>query len=220
MNLIPAIVRDARTGAVLTLAYMNEESLARTRETGETWFWSRSRNELWHKGATSGNTQRVVHIAEDCDRDALVVSVEPSGPACHTGSASCFADVPPLPLERLMSVLRSRFTDFLTSDGEKPDRDRDGEFVILPGETRADVEATWAEGWAVLEATLHALTADDLLRTIQIRGEAHTALGALNRSLAHVANHAGQVTLLARHYAGGGWRTLTIPRGQSKTYRP
>ena len=111
MNLIPAIVRDARTGAVLTLAYMNEESLARTRETGQTWFWSRSRQELWHKGATSGNTQRVVHIAEDCDGDALVVTVEPDGPACHTGSVSCFPDVPPLPLERLMSVLRSRHAE-------------------------------------------------------------------------------------------------------------
>lgn len=107
-GLIPAIIRDARTGAVLTLAYMNEESLRLTRETGETWFWSRSRNELWHKGATSGHKQRVVHIAEDCDADTLVVSVEPTGPACHTGATSCFADVPPLPLERLMSVLRSR----------------------------------------------------------------------------------------------------------------
>lgn len=111
MNLIPAIVRDARTGAVLTLAYMNEESLARTRETGQTWFWSRSRQELWHKGATSGNTQRVVHIAEDCDGDALVVTVEPDGPACHTGAKSCFRGVPPLPLERLMNVLRSRFEE-------------------------------------------------------------------------------------------------------------
>lgn len=111
MNLIPAIVRDARTGAILTLAYMNEESLAKTRETGQTWFWSRSRQELWHKGATSGNTQRVVHIAEDCDRDALVVTVEPDGPACHTGSTSCFTGVPELPLERLMSVLRSRHAD-------------------------------------------------------------------------------------------------------------
>lgn len=107
-GLIPAIVRDAKSGAVLTLAYMNEESLAKTRATGETWFWSRSRNELWHKGATSGNTQRVVHIAEDCDGDALVVSVEPAGPACHTGAVSCFADVPRLPLDRLMSVLRDR----------------------------------------------------------------------------------------------------------------
>jgi phosphoribosyl-ATP pyrophosphohydrolase/phosphoribosyl-AMP cyclohydrolase len=111
MNLIPAIIRDARTGAVLTLAYMNEESLAKTRETGETWFWSRSRNELWHKGATSGNTQRVLHIAEDCDADALVVTVEPNGPACHTGAVSCFADVPALPLERLMRVLRERYTE-------------------------------------------------------------------------------------------------------------
>jgi len=111
MKLTPAIVRDARSGAILTLAYMNDESLAKTRETGETWFWSRSRNELWHKGATSGNTQRVVHIAEDCDADALVVTVEPNGPACHTGATSCFADVPALPLERLMSVLRSRYEE-------------------------------------------------------------------------------------------------------------
>ncbi|HEX7192153.1 MAG TPA: bifunctional phosphoribosyl-AMP cyclohydrolase/phosphoribosyl-ATP diphosphatase HisIE [Thermoanaerobaculia bacterium] len=108
-GLIPAIVRDSKSGAVLTLAYMNEESLAKTRECGETWFWSRSRNELWHKGATSGNTQRVVHIAEDCDGDALVVTVEPAGPACHTGAFSCFEDVPPLPLDRLMSVLRDRY---------------------------------------------------------------------------------------------------------------
>lgn len=110
-GLIPAIVRDARSGAVLTLAYMNEESLRRTRESGETWFWSRSRNELWHKGATSGNTQRVVHIAEDCDGDALVVTVLPNGPACHTGAASCFADIPPLPMERLMRVLGARFEE-------------------------------------------------------------------------------------------------------------
>lgn len=108
-GLIPAIVRDAKSGAILTLAYMNDESLAKTRETGETWFWSRSRNELWHKGATSGNTQRVVHIAEDCDGDALVVTVEPAGPACHTGAFSCFDGVPPLPLDRLMAVLRDRY---------------------------------------------------------------------------------------------------------------
>ncbi|MDP9194989.1 MAG: bifunctional phosphoribosyl-AMP cyclohydrolase/phosphoribosyl-ATP diphosphatase HisIE [Acidobacteriota bacterium] len=107
-GLIPAIIRDARTGAVLTLAYMNEESLAKTRETGETWFWSRSRNELWHKGATSGNTQRVIHIAADCDGDALVVTVEPRGPACHTGAESCFDGIPPLSFARLMQTLRDR----------------------------------------------------------------------------------------------------------------
>jgi phosphoribosyl-AMP cyclohydrolase / phosphoribosyl-ATP pyrophosphohydrolase len=109
-GLVPAIVRDATTGAVLTLAWMNEESLQRTIDTGETWFWSRSRNELWHKGATSGNTQHVLNIATDCDRDALVVTVEASGPACHTGAFSCFADVPPpaFELDSLMAVLRSR----------------------------------------------------------------------------------------------------------------
>jgi phosphoribosyl-ATP pyrophosphohydrolase/phosphoribosyl-AMP cyclohydrolase len=89
-GLVPAVVQDARTREVLTLAYMNEESLRRTLEEGETWFWSRSRSELWHKGATSGNTQRVVDVWLDCDSDALVVLVEPRGPACHTGATSCF----------------------------------------------------------------------------------------------------------------------------------
>ena len=110
-GLIPAIVRDARTGEVLTLAYMSEESLRRTMDSGETWFWSRSRQELWHKGATSGNTQRVVHIAPDCDRDALVVSVIPAGPACHTGARSCFSDVPPRTLDKLYATLQSRFAE-------------------------------------------------------------------------------------------------------------
>lgn len=89
-GLVPAVVQDSKTREVLTLAYMNEESLRRTLESGETWFWSRSRAELWHKGATSGHTQRVVGVRVDCDRDALVVLVEPAGPACHTGARTCF----------------------------------------------------------------------------------------------------------------------------------
>lgn len=89
-GLVPAIIQDAQTGRVLTLAYMNKESLKRTIETGETWFWSRSRQELWHKGETSGHTQRVEKISLDCDGDALLVSVVPNGPACHTGAESCF----------------------------------------------------------------------------------------------------------------------------------
>jgi phosphoribosyl-ATP pyrophosphohydrolase/phosphoribosyl-AMP cyclohydrolase len=89
-GLIPAIVQDASTREVLTLAYMNRESLARTIETKQTWFWSRSRKQLWHKGETSGNTQQVVDLALDCDRDAIVVLVNPAGPACHTGAVSCF----------------------------------------------------------------------------------------------------------------------------------
>lgn len=89
-ELVPAIVQDASTGQVLTLAYMNQASLERTLETGESWFWSRSRGELWHKGATSGNTQQVLEIRYDCDADALLLRVEPAGPACHTGHQSCF----------------------------------------------------------------------------------------------------------------------------------
>ena len=89
-GIVPAIVQDAATGEVLMLAYMNAESLAKTIETGETWFWSRSRRVLWHKGETSGNTQRVVSLSIDCDGDTLLVRVTPSGPACHTGQRTCF----------------------------------------------------------------------------------------------------------------------------------
>ncbi len=89
-GLIPAIVQNAATREVLTLAFMNRESLTKTIETQQTWFWSRSRGELWHKGETSGNTQQVVSLTLDCDRDAIVVLVDPAGPACHTGATSCF----------------------------------------------------------------------------------------------------------------------------------
>ena len=89
-GLIPAVVQDADTGMVLMVAWMNEEALRLTRETGQTHFWSRSRRELWHKGATSGNTQDVVAIYVDCDEDVLLIKVHPAGPACHTGNTSCF----------------------------------------------------------------------------------------------------------------------------------
>ncbi|AMA71782.1 MULTISPECIES: bifunctional phosphoribosyl-AMP cyclohydrolase/phosphoribosyl-ATP diphosphatase HisIE [Aneurinibacillus] len=91
-GLIPAIVQDAQSKEVLTLAYMNKESLQKTLETRETWFFSRSRQELWHKGATSGNVQKVVDVLYDCDSDALVVKVIPAGPACHKNVYSCFSD--------------------------------------------------------------------------------------------------------------------------------
>ncbi len=130
-GLIPAIVQDARTHEVLTLAYMNSESLARTIETEQTWFWSRSRDELWHKGETSGNTQRVVDIFPDCDGDALVVLVEPAGPACHTGARSCFSSSDPSKvnlgglLDQLYAVIKEReqlrpedsYTTYLFNEG-------------------------------------------------------------------------------------------------------
>ncbi len=89
-GLVPAIIQDVATGQVLMMAWMNAESLRRTLELGETVFWSRSRQEFWHKGATSGNTQRVVDLRVDCDGDTLLILVEAAGPACHTGAVSCF----------------------------------------------------------------------------------------------------------------------------------
>ena len=91
-GLLPVVVQDATTGAVLTLAYANREALARTIAEKSTWLYSRSRNELWHKGATSGNTQAVASVSFDCDADALLYLVHPDGPACHTGAVSCFAE--------------------------------------------------------------------------------------------------------------------------------
>jgi phosphoribosyl-ATP pyrophosphohydrolase/phosphoribosyl-AMP cyclohydrolase len=108
-GLLPCVVQDWRTGEVLTVAYMNEEALSRTRESGETWFWSRSRQELWHKGETSGNVQRVRELRWDCDNDTLLALVEPAGPACHTGERTCFfqGDTAPAPYEALPALERT-----------------------------------------------------------------------------------------------------------------
>ena len=89
-GLVPVVVQDADSGLVLTLAYANEEAVRRTLDTGTSWFWSRSRQEYWNKGATSGNTQKIVDVRFDCDSDALLYLVNPAGPACHTGEETCF----------------------------------------------------------------------------------------------------------------------------------
>ena len=109
VELLPCIVQDARTGEVLTLAYMNEEALERTRSTGEMWFWSRSRQELWHKGETSGNVQKLKELRLDCDEDALLALVEPAGPACHTGERTCFhkGELDPVAGEALATLERT-----------------------------------------------------------------------------------------------------------------
>jgi phosphoribosyl-AMP cyclohydrolase / phosphoribosyl-ATP pyrophosphohydrolase len=108
-GLVPCVVQDAGTGEVLTLAYMNREALERTRASGETWFWSRSREELWHKGETSGNVQRVKELRWDCDADALLALVEPAGPARHTGARTCFhnGELAPVPGEALAALERT-----------------------------------------------------------------------------------------------------------------
>lgn len=114
--------------------------------------------------------------------------------------------------------MRSRWTDFTSTDGEKPDRDRDSEFVVEKGDTRASLVERWESGWATLFSAIEPLEAEDLGHTITIRGEPHTAMEAIGRQLAHYAYHVGQVVFLARHLAGDRWRSLSIPRGESATF--
>lgn len=111
---------------------------------------------------------------------------------------------------------RSRFTDFLTTDGEKPDRFRDREFEMSSDVTRAEVMCWWEEGWSIIFNTLESLKPEDVLRTITIRQEPHTVLQALNRALAHYAQHIGQIVFLAKHLRSSQWKTLSIPRGKSE----
>jgi hypothetical protein len=108
--------------------------------------------------------------------------------------------------------LRSRFTDFLTTDGEKPDRNRDGEFEIDAPVTRESLMADWERGWQVLFAALSALGPDDLSRTVTVRGEPHSIVQAMNRQLTHHAYHAGQIVFLAKHLRSSEWKTLSLPR--------
>jgi uncharacterized protein DUF1572 len=119
-------------------------------------------------------------------------------------------------VKHLGGNFRSRFRDFLTTDGEKPDRNRDGEFQMPERAVRADMMRWWEEGWSVALGAIDALTDIDLTRTIHIRGEAHLVLDALNRSVTHTAYHVGQIVYLARYFAGSAWQPLTIPKGQSQ----
>jgi hypothetical protein len=121
-------------------------------------------------------------------------------------------------VKHLGGSLRSRFTDFLTTDGEKPDRDRDGEFEVTEHLSRDDVMAWWNDGWTVALTSIESLTPEDLDRTIYIRGEAFLVIEALDRSSAHVAYHVGQIVLLAKHFAGQHWTSLSIPKHQSAQY--
>jgi hypothetical protein len=114
---------------------------------------------------------------------------------------------------------RSRFADFLTSDGEKPDRFRDREFEVTGQTTRAEVLRWWEEGWSQVFGTLDSLKPEDLVSTVTIRQEPHTVVQALNRALAHYAQHTGQIVFLAKHLRSAQWKTLSIPRGKSEEYK-
>jgi hypothetical protein len=120
-------------------------------------------------------------------------------------------------VKHLAGNLRSRWTDFLTSDGEKPDRNRDSEFILEAGDTREALMARWEAGWKLLADALE-LSLEDIERTVLIRGEPHTVVQAVNRQLTHYAGHVGQIVFLAKHLAGPRWQTLSVPRGQSAAF--
>ena len=121
-------------------------------------------------------------------------------------------------MKHVAGNMRSRWTDFLTTDGEKPDRDRDREFEIEGPDSRAHVLASWEDGWRVTLDTISSLRPADLDRKVTVRREAHSVVEAIHRQLTHYAAHIGQIVLLAKHYAGGSWKTLSIPRGKSKEF--
>ena len=120
-------------------------------------------------------------------------------------------------VKHMAGNMRSRFTDFLTTDGEKPDRNRDSEFEEAAA-TRAELMAQWENGWAIVFGALEPLTDDDMERTVTIRGEAHSVMQAIHRQMAHYAYHVGQIVLLAKHAAGAGWQSLSVPRGKSEEF--
>ena len=122
-------------------------------------------------------------------------------------------------VKHLAGNMRSRFTDFLTSDGEKPNRFRDQEFELTAASTRADVMKWWEEGWSCVFAAIDPLQPEDVMRTVTIRGEPHTVLRAINRQIAHYAQHIGQIVFLAKHLRSKEWKTLSIPRGKSEEYK-
>jgi hypothetical protein len=134
--------------------------------------------------------------------------------AALDGETNCLA----LVVKHMAGNLRSRWTDFVISDGEKPDRHRDGEFVIESGDTRESLSARWDDGWRRFAETVAELTPDQLLTVVKIRDEPHTVVKAIQRALTHAAYHVGQIVFLARHFRGGEWQSLSIPRGQSERF--
>ena len=122
-------------------------------------------------------------------------------------------------VKHMAGNMRSRFTDFLTTDGEKPDRNRDQEFELSPTTTRADLTKWWEGGWTQVFSAIEALKPEDVIRTVTIRSEPHTVLQAINRQIAHYAQHTGQIVFMAKHIRSSKWKTLSIPRGKSEDYK-
>ena len=158
------------------------------------------------------------HFLEDVIRNLQRLKTLAERAAAQVRDEDFFATLDPeansiaIVMQHVSGNMRSRWTDFLTSDGEKPDRNRDAEFELQPETTRAAVLQRWEAGWQCVFDAIGALTPADLNRTVFIRGEPHSVLEAINRQLTHYASHVGQIVLLAKHFCGEGWRTLSIPK--------
>jgi uncharacterized protein DUF1572 len=164
------------------------------------------------------------HYLDDSLRQLRKLKTQADQAIAQTSDAHFFATLDPegnsiaLIMKHMAGNMRSRWTDFLTSDGEKPDRERDREFEVRATDTRASVTARWEDGWARVFNAITPLSPGDLSKTVYVRGEAHSVLEAIGRQTSHYAAHVGQIVLLAKHYAGPKWQTLSIPRGKSKEF--
>ena len=164
------------------------------------------------------------HYLDDSLRQLRKLKAQADKAIAQTSNEHLFSLLDPeansiaLIMKHMAGNMRSRWTDFLTTDGEKPDRDRDREFETSSADTRASITAGWEDGWKQLFDAVESLSAADLSKTVHVRGEAHSVLEAVNRQTSHYAAHVGQIVLLAKHYAGSSWQTLSIPRGKSKEF--
>ena len=162
------------------------------------------------------------HYLDDALRQLRKLKIQADQALAQTTDEHLFATLDPeansiaVIMKHMAGNMRSRWTDFLTTDGEKPDRERDTEFELSSAETREPVVSQWERGWATVLGAIEALTPADLRKTVRIRGESHSVIEAINRQTSHYAAHVGQIVLLAKHYAGARWKTLSIPRGKSK----
>jgi hypothetical protein len=164
------------------------------------------------------------HYLDDCAVQLRKLKTQAEKAIAQVDDRDLFAVLDPesnsiaIIMKHMAGNMRSRWTDFLTTDGDKPDRNRDAEFELEARDTRATLMARWEEGWDGFAGTISSLRPGDLDKIVTIRGERHTVIEAINRQMTHYAAHVGQIVLLAKHYAGSRWQTLSIPRGKSKQF--
>jgi hypothetical protein len=170
-------------------------------------------------------TDAATHYLEEARRQLRGHKRMGEGAMTQLNDADLFVTLDPemnsvaILVKHLAGNMRSRFTDFLTTDGEKPDRFRDQEFELTSSTTRSDLMKWWEAGWSCVFAAIDSLKPEDVMRTVTIRGEPHTVLQAINRQIAHYAQHIGQIVFLAKHLRSREWKTLTIPRGKSEAFK-